>query len=62
MIHPVDYLLDGELLILVQKINIRNQQLYIRKDKFVFADLKHAYLKNTISPCVFRTWILKKVQ
>ena len=30
----------------MQSINIQNQQLYIKKDKFVFAVLKQACLKN----------------
>ena len=39
MIGPVDYINDEELLILVNSINIQNQELYNRKDKFVFAVL-----------------------
>ena len=37
-----DYLQDYELLILVQGINIKNQELFKRNDKFVFAVLKQA--------------------
>ena len=46
MIDPVDYLNDDELLILVQSINIQNQELFKRKDKFVFSVLQQACLKN----------------
>ena len=46
MIDPVDYLKDEELLILVQSINIQNQELFIRKDKFVFSVLQQACLQN----------------
>ena len=46
MIDPVDYRNDEELLLLVQSINIQNQELYKRKDKFVFSVLQQACLKN----------------
>ena len=39
MIDPANFLQDEELSILVQSLNIQNQELYKRKDKFVFAVL-----------------------
>ena len=46
MIDKVQYINDPKLLVLVNSINIQNQELFIRKDKFVFAVLKQACLKN----------------
>ena len=46
MIDPVGYLQEEELSILVQSIIIQNQELYKRKDKFVFSVLQLACLKN----------------
>ena len=46
MFDPVRYVKEPKLLVLVNSINIQNQELFIRKDKFVFAVLKQACLKN----------------
>ena len=46
MIDPVDYPNDEESLILIQNINIQNQELFKRKDKFVFSVLQQACLQN----------------
>ena len=46
IIDEVDYLKESKLLILVESINIQNQELFKRKDKFVFAVLKQAFPKN----------------
>ena len=46
MIDPVQYIKDHKLLVLVNSINIQNQELFIRKDKFVLAVQKQACLKN----------------
>ena len=43
---PVNYLKNDDFLISVQSINIQNQELYKRKDKFVFSVLQQACLKN----------------
>ena len=46
MIDTVDYLKAPKLLLLVSSINKKNQELFTRKDKIVFADLKQACLKH----------------
>ena len=46
MIDVGQYRNEEELLILVNSINIQNEELFKRKDKFVFAVLKQACLKN----------------
>ena len=61
MIDPVQCLYDDESLVLVQSINIQNQELYKRQDKFVVSVLQQACLKITISSYVFKIRIMRKV-
>ena len=53
MIDTVQYIKEHKLLVLVNSINTQNQELFIKKIKFIFAVLKQAY--------EFRTWIIRKV-
>ena len=62
MIDTMDYLKEPKILVLVNSINIQNQELFIRTDKFVFPVLKQACSKNVTSPYEFRTSIIRKMQ
>ena len=46
MIDTVDYQKEPKLLVLMNSINIQSQDLFKKKDKFVFAVLKQACLKK----------------